>query len=74
MFLEQFFVFKIHASVTELSLQGKSLLDEKTLKNALDTLDKEVQPEDGPLESARDYRVQLTKALLYKVLALFSKS
>lgn len=42
-------------------------MDAKTIKDAMEALEKEVQTEGGVLESPRDYRVQLTKTLLYKV-------
>ncbi|CAL8096700.1 unnamed protein product [Orchesella dallaii] len=58
----------IHASEAEASLQGKSLLDEKTLQDVLQTLENEVKPEEGPLEATPEYRIKLAKSLLYKTL------
>ncbi|ODN05815.1 Aldehyde oxidase 4 [Orchesella cincta] len=58
----------IHATAAELSLQGKDLTDEKTLRDALQALEKEVRPDVGPLESSPFYRIQLAKTLLYKTI------
>lgn len=51
-----------------MALQGKCLSDSRTLKLALQALDKEVKPEMAPLESAESYRIQLVKTLLYKTI------
>ncbi|ODN05821.1 Indole-3-acetaldehyde oxidase [Orchesella cincta] len=58
----------IHASEAEACLQGKSLLEEKTLQDVLQALEKEVKPEGGPLEAAPEYRIKLAKTLLYKTI------
>ncbi|CAL8096692.1 unnamed protein product [Orchesella dallaii] len=58
----------IHATSAELSLQGKDLTDEKSIRDALQALEKEVRPDVGPLEASPFYRIQLAKSLLYKTI------
>ena len=39
----------------------------ETLKGAMDILETEIVPWDDPSEASPEYRIQLTKSLLYKV-------
>ncbi|ODN02750.1 putative aldehyde oxidase 1 [Orchesella cincta] len=58
----------IHANETEKILRGKDLRNPATLQDALQALDKEVTPTEGPLEASPAYRVHLAKSLLYKTI------
>jgi len=56
----------VHAIKTELSLLGK-FLNTTSLKNALKTLEKEVEPNYIPPNASPVYRKGLAGALFYKV-------
>ncbi|CAL8069378.1 unnamed protein product [Orchesella dallaii] len=58
----------IHATLAEQYLEDKDLSDENTLRNALEALEKQVNPQSGALESSPKYRIHLAKALLYKTI------
>ena len=46
----------------------RCLRDQDVLQGAMSTLDDEVAPLDDPSEASVEYRKQLTKSLLYKVI------
>ncbi|XP_063217996.1 xanthine dehydrogenase/oxidase-like [Bacillus rossius redtenbacheri] len=56
----------IHASKTEEFLSGKALSDEAVMRQAVTTLDGELQPDSSPPDASAAYRSGLAKALLYK--------
>jgi len=56
----------VHATKTELSLLGK-FLNTTTVKNALITLEKKVEPNNIPPNASPVYRKGLAGALFYKV-------
>ena len=58
---------QVHATATELYLEGKSLSDVQVIQGAMQLLEKEIQPDIRPPEADPVYRKQLTKSLLYKV-------
>ncbi|CAG7720322.1 unnamed protein product [Allacma fusca] len=58
----------VHATRTEESLTGADLADPNALKQAIRTLDEEVEPDHHLPDATPQYRKQLTKSLLYKVI------
>lgn len=57
---------KVHASGTEEYFTGKPLLDNGTLKGALELLEKELDPNTVLPDPSPDYRRGLALALIYK--------
>ena len=45
----------------------RCLKDDSTLQGAMLTLEEEIVPWEDPSEASLEYRIQLTKSLLYKV-------
>ncbi|CAL8070104.1 unnamed protein product [Orchesella dallaii] len=58
----------IHATSAEEYLEGKDLSQENTLTKALESLEKQLKPQSGALESSPKYRTHMAKALLYKTI------
>ncbi|CAG7720323.1 unnamed protein product [Allacma fusca] len=58
----------VHATRTEEALTGADLTDPNTLKKAIKMLDEEVEPDNHLPDASPQYRKQLTKNLLYKVI------
>ena len=50
--------------------KNRCIKDEVTLQGAMEILEKEIVPWDDPSEASPEYRIHLTKSLLYKVGAL----
>lgn len=63
---------EVRASNTEAFLSaGKSLLDVAVLQGAVAALDADILPDDDPLHPSQQYRIDVAKALLYKVGHIF---
>ena len=50
---------------------NRCIKDESTLHGAIEVLEQEIVPWEDPSEATPEYRIQLTKSLLYKVRPLF---
>lgn len=56
----------VHAKNTEIYLKGKNIFKNETLKEAINLLNKEVNPVDNPPEASKECRKKLAIGLFYK--------
>jgi len=68
-------LLQVHASATEMFLlENKHLGDDKVIQGAMDALDRELKPDVSFLEAAPEYRKNLAKSLLYKVITISTQA
>ena len=65
--IHYFYEIQSHATKTEEFLTGKAVGDQKVLQGAVEVLERELAPNEDPLEPSIQYRKTVAQGLLYKV-------